>query len=114
MICECNLNEINFLLNLKYEINNQNNSIHQMVLSMYSQHSGDTQSLRYNNDHSNISYTLLENILNNNKRSLVSIEYDLIRICKHKIIEDYIESGIDKPLKKIQYCEICELNMSDV
>jgi hypothetical protein len=113
LLCECNVNEINFLLDIKYELIQQNAKIQHFLQSRTSQQS-DIVSITHNQEHATILYTVLGNIVNTNKGSLYNIDIELPNICKHRIVEDYIESGVDEPMIKIQYCEICEINLSEI
>ena len=47
--------------------------------------------------------------LNNNKYIITLINDYLMNNCKHCIIEDYIEGGVDDNMIKIKYCNKCEL-----
>lgn len=112
-LCECNVNEINFLLDIKYEIIKQNAKIQHFLRSRTTQ-LPSIISINHNQEHASILYNVMGNIVNNNKCSLYNIDIELPNICKHRIVEDYIESGVDKSMIKIQYCEICEINLSEI
>lgn len=106
-LCECNVDEINFLLEIKYEVIKQNAKI-QHFLESRSLKSMRHDSMNHNQEHAMILYTTLNNIVNNNKCSLYNIDIEVPNICKHRIVEDYIERGVDEEMIKIKYCSICE------
>lgn len=107
-LCECNVDEINFLLEIKYEVIKQNTKIKNFLesRSLESQRPG---TINHNQQHVMILYTALNSIVNNNKCSLYNIDIELPNICKHQIVEDYIERGVDEEMIKIKYCCICEM-----
>lgn len=45
---------------------------------------------------------------------LEHVNNHLAVICQHKWYDDHIETGPDKDMKKITYCEICELDQNIV
>ena len=51
----------------------------------------------------------LQTKINNNKYLISLIDDFLKDNCKHEIIEDYIEGGIEKEMIKIKYCKNCEI-----
>ena len=46
-----------------------------------------------------------------NNQNIELINKKLNKICEHQIIEDYIETGIEMEMIKINYCQICQLTM---
>lgn len=112
-LCECNVDEINFLLEIKYEIIKQNAKIQHFLESRSSQ-PHVPGSITHNQEHATILYTSLNTIVNNNKCSLYNIDIELPNICKHRIVEDYVECGVDKSMVKIQYCDICDVTLTEL
>lgn len=112
-MCDCDVNEINFLLDIKYEIMLQN-SIIEKFLRLRKLHIQDMSIVNHDDKHSTILYEVMDNIVKNNKNSICNIEQELPSICKHRFVEDYVESGVDKPMIKIKYCDICEENFTEL
>lgn len=107
------LDRKNFFLEMKNSLINYNSQIYSLLndnknLSFY-YHSFDLidkNSMKEENTHF---LNSLQTKINNNKYLISLIDDFLKNNCKHEIIEDYIEGGIEKEMIKIKYCKICEI-----
>ena len=102
-LCENQIkcNTIHFLLNLKYDIMRQESFVTEVQESIHA-------TLGINS----INIALNTHVCNNND-TIRNIDAYLKCICKHIVIEDYIESGVDENMIKIRYCQICELTFDE-
>ena len=47
--------------------------------------------------------------LNTKEYSCSKIVNEIVELCEHDIIEDYVETGVESNMIKIRYCQICEV-----
>ncbi len=64
----------------------------------------------YSSYSTNINNHLKQNIDYNNEL-LNTIDSRLNNICQHNFIEDYVETGVEREMKRIHYCEICYITI---
>ena len=43
----------------------------------------------------------------NKEESSSKIVNEIVKLCEHDIIEDYVETGVESNMIKIRYCQIC-------
>ena len=98
---EITSNTIPFLLSLKYDIMRQEDIISKIQSSIIIH--DDTNDCHINN--------ILKFHMVSNNHTIDNINAYLKCICKHIIVEDYIETGVEN-MMKITYCKICELTFS--
>lgn len=113
---------INFFLQLKESVKRQSTYINEIINEQntfnniscyYSDIKNDKiyTDLVFNNDM--VDYNLSCK-LKFNENIIKKINYRLNKECKHEIVEDYIEGGIENEMIKIKYCSKCELNENEI
>jgi len=111
---EINTINIHFLLEMKNSVQQQNEYIECMR----------EETERYNYIHTQ--WGSINNIINcrdkmnfdelnerkkNNDKLITKINNKLNDTCKHDIVEDYIETGVESDMLKIRFCSKCNLTM---
>lgn len=111
---ELNTINIHFLLEMKNSIQQQNEYIECLI----------EETKRYNYNHTQ--WVSINNIINcrdkmnfdelnernkNNDKLIAEINTELNNICKHDIMHDYIETGVESDMREIIFCRKCNLNM---
>jgi len=111
---EINIINTHFLLEMKNSIQRQNNYIEGLKEEI------DNYNHFYkNNTYINSTVTQMTELSFidligkkiNNDKIITEIDNKLNDICNHDIVEDYIETGVERDMLRIHYCSKCNLTM---
>ena len=101
--------------NLRNSLENMNNYInilseeHNHIKDLFKCSNFSNSDFNINDNSDFIEYLNLKK--GNNLNIITTIDNFLISNCDHDIIEDYVETGVEKDMCKIKYCNICEMNI---
>lgn len=118
--CHDEYNKIFYFNSLKDNLMKQNEHItflliNQSTINLDIQILKGMRELKYNTNYStnystSINNQLKQNIEYNNEL-LNTIDSRLNDICQHNFIEDYVETGVEREMTRIHYCEICHITI---
>ena len=113
---DINTINIHFLLEMKKSVQQQNEYIYYLkeeidnYNNFYKQLTTINNTITVNPMIDSCFVKLIEKKVNNDK-IIKEINNILNDNCKHDIVEDYIETGVDRDMLKIHFCSKCNLTM---